>query len=310
MSAVASRDMLAAAVARLAAAGVSSPRADVNLLAEHATGIPAWRMHLGCEVDPLAAGRFEALVIARIARIPTQHLTGTAHFRHLALAVGPGVFVPRPETELLVDLVAQHLSARRTGGRGHVVADLCSGSGAIAISVATEVRGTHVVGIEADAVALAWAQRNAAGHIAQVSAAGSTLAIIGGDATVAAAPHGGLWHLRGGVDVVVTNPPYIPDAAVPREPEVRDHDPARALYGGPDGLDVVRALIGQAGLLLRPGGLLLIEHAESQGDDAGPLGVPGLLRAGHWGHVADHRDLAGRPRHTAAVWVGAGESPA
>jgi release factor glutamine methyltransferase len=296
-----SRELLADAVARLSSAGVASPAADAALLAEYATGIPAWRLRLGCPVEPGAAAAFVALVTARVGRIPTQHLTGTAHFRHLELAVGPGVFVPRPETELLVDHVGAHLTG--LAGRPLVV-DLCTGSGAIAIAVATEFPGTAVVAVEADPGALAWAQRNAAHHGAAVRAAGSALAIMGGDATCVAEPHGGLWHCRGQVDVVVTNPPYIPDWAVPRDPEVRDHDPALALYGGPDGLDVVREIVVQAGLLLRPGGLLLIEHADGQGEAAGPGGVPGVLRGAStcWAAVSDHEDLAGRPRHTAARW--------
>lgn len=292
-----SRDLLAAATAELGAAGVPNPAADALLLAEAATGFPAWQLRLGCAVPAAANHRFRELVAARARRIPTQHLTGTAHFRYLTLQVGPGVFVPRPETELLVDEVAAHVAG---AGRALVV-DLCTGSGAIALSVASELRGVRVVGVEADPAALAYAQRNALAARDAVVATGSQLAVFGGDATRIAEPGAGLWHVRGLVDVVVANPPYIPDAAVPRDPEVRDHDPQRALYGGPDGLDIVRPLAQQAALLLRPGGLLIIEHADSQGDDAGAGGVPGVLRGqSSWTEVVDHLDLAGRPRYTSA----------
>lgn len=291
--------MIADAVSRLSAAGVPSPQVDAVLLAEHATGLPGWRLRLGCQVEAAMIERFDALVSARAGRIPTQHLTGAAYFRHLTLAVGPGVFLPRPETELLVDRVHEHVR----GGTGPpIVVDMCTGSGAIAIAVATEVPGARVVGMEIDPGALRWAQANAAGYRREISASGSSLAFVGGDATKSARANGGLWHLRGQVDVVLTNPPYVPESAIPRDPEVRDHDPALALYGGPDGLDVVHALIAQASLLLRGGGLLLIEHADSQGDAAGGLGVPGVLRRepATWREVEDHMDLAERPRHTSA----------
>jgi release factor glutamine methyltransferase len=194
-----------------------------------------------------------------------------------------------------------------------VLVDLCTGSGALALALATEVPGSTVHAVERSAEALAWARRNADEHEPAVRARGSTCTLLDGDATTCAGADGPLAHLAGTVDVVVTNPPYVPDDAVPREPEVRDHDPHLALFGGPDGLAVVRPVAEQAVRLLRPGGLLLVEHADAQGEAAGALGVPGVLRAQRdpddpaapaWRDVADHDDLAGRPRVTAALRVG------
>jgi release factor glutamine methyltransferase len=214
----------------------------------------------------------------RAAREPLQHLTGSAAFRHVELLVGPGVFVPRPETELLagwaIDAVAD-LDAP-------VVVDLCTGSGAIARAVADEVPDARVHAVELDEGAFAWAERNLAG---------TGVDLRHGDFATA------FEDLLGTVDVVVCNPPYIPlwaweSVAV----EARDHDPHLALYSGDDGLDAIRVLSVRAALLLRPGGVLGFEHADAQGELA-----PAVLRsAGRWADVADHRDLAGRPRFTTA----------
>jgi release factor glutamine methyltransferase len=191
--------------------------------------------------------------------------------------------------------------------------DLCTGSGALALALATEVPGSVVHAVERSTEALAWARRNLEEQEPAIRARGSRCTLVGGDATICAEPGEALAHLGGAVDVVVSNPPYVPDDAVPREPEVRDHDPHVALFGGPDGLAVVRPLVEQAARLLRPGGLLLVEHADAQGEAAGRHGVPGVLRAARdphdprssaWLEVADHEDLAGRPRVTAAIRAG------
>ena len=176
--------------------------------------------------------------------------------------------------------------------------------------------------VEVSPSAVEWARANIADHSAHLARAGSVVELIAADATTVAAPGAPLESMRGRADVVVSNPPYVPDSALPREPEVREHDPGRALYGGPDGLDVVRPLAEQAAALLRAGGLLLIEHADVQGEDAGPTGVPGVLRGQFedhsspgsgappadgsaavpvWREVTDHLDLAGKPRVTSAV---------
>ena len=320
------RDLLADADAQLTHAGVPTPRLDAELLLAHVTGRPRLTLALLAELPTDQADRFRALVARRAAREPLQHLTGTAAFRHIELLVGPGAFVPRPETELLVDHVLRHVA----GHPRPVLVDLCTGTGALALSLAVEVPGAEVHAVEVSEAALEWAGRNVEALAAGVAAAGSTIQLIRADATTVAEPGQALAGLVGAVDVVVTNPPYVPESAVPRDPEVRDHDPRLALYGGPDGLDVIRPLARQAARLLRPGGLLLIEHADAQGEDAGPLGVPALLRAQTdsgadrgdppdtppdedaphvaprraWREVTDHLDLAGRPRFTSAIRAG------
>jgi release factor glutamine methyltransferase len=269
---------------RLAAAGVESPRVDAELLLAHVLGVPRTGLLTLGDVADEAAARFEALVGQRADRVPLQHLTGRAPFRHLELAVGPGVFVPRPETEQLVEWAL----ARLTGVAEPVVVDLGSGSGAIALSIAHEHPDARVTAVERDPGAIEWTRHNAATR----AAAGDTpVEVRSGDMT----DPGLLRELDGTVDLVVSNPPYVPDGAtVPRE--VADHDPPLALWGGPDGLDVVRGLLRTAARLLRPGGGLGIEHADQQGS-----ALPALVRAsGGWTDVEDHPDLAGRPRFTTA----------
>ncbi|WP_091212713.1 peptide chain release factor N(5)-glutamine methyltransferase [Geodermatophilus siccatus] len=278
------RLLLTDAARRLADAGVESPRVDAELLLAHVLGVPrAGLLTLG-EVPDDAAVRFEALAGQRADRVPLQHLTGRAPFRHLELAVGPGVFVPRPETEQLVEWAL----ARLAGLAEPVVVDLGSGSGAIALAIAHEHPGARVTAVERDPVAIEWTKANAATR----AAAGDTpVEVLSGDMTDPRL----LRDLDGTVDLVVSNPPYVPDGAtVPRE--VADHDPPLALWGGPDGLDVVRGLLRTAARLLRPGGGLGIEHADQQGG-----ALPALVRAsGGWTDVEDHPDLAGRPRYTTA----------
>ncbi len=316
------REVLAAAAAELRAAGVPTPEVDAELLLAHVTGRPRALLRLsGSEVPDDRRMVLDDLIAARAARIPLQHLTGRAPFRHLELQVGPGVFIPRPETELMVDQVLTFASQiglspppegpAGMGGRLRVV-DLCTGSAALALSIAIEIPGSHVTAVELSETAAQWAITNVDEHAGQLAAVGSAVEVITADATRVADPDGQLAGQCGLVDVVVTNPPYVPRGAVPREPEVRDHDPGLALYGGVDGLEVIRPLAQQAALLLRPAGLLLIEHADLQGEDAGTSGVPCVLRAqteatpgedgtSAWQDVADHADLAGRPRHTSAI---------
>lgn len=277
---------LADTTERLAAVGVPSPRADAELLAGHVLGLGRGevvaRSLTGSRLDAAQADTLEALVVRRLAREPLQHLTGVAYFRRLTLAVGPGVFVPRPETEL----VAQHAidALLEVASPEPVAVDLGTGSGAIAISLAIEVPHARVHAVEVSPDAFVWAKLNAR------SAGATNLTLRLGDLADALA------ELDGGVDVVVSNPPYIPTGAVPRDPEVRLHDPELALYGGVDGLDLVRALSLRALALLRPGGRLIIEHAEVQGD-----AIRALLTADGWRAPATHPDLLGRPRATTAL---------
>jgi len=257
---------------------------DAELLLATVLGVPRARLLTLGDVPAEAAARFEALVGQRADRVPLQHLTGRAPFRYLELAVGPGVFVPRPETEQLAGWAVEQL----TGLAEPVVVDLGAGSGAIALSLAHEHPGSRVTAVERDPGAIEWTRHNAA---VRAAAGDRPVEVLAGDMTDPAL----LRELDGTVDLVVSNPPYVPDGArVPRE--VADHDPPLALWGGPDGLDVVRGLLVTAARLLRPGGRLGIEHADAQGS-----ALPALVRAhGAFADVEDHPDLAGRPRFTTA----------
>ena len=274
-----------AAAGDLGDAGIASPAADAVALAAHVLRCEPEevrrRMILGASADAEFTADFGELVRERASRIPLQHLTGVAHFRRLTLSVGPGVFVPRPETEVVAQAA---IDAARLAGPEPLVVDLCSGSGAIALSVRDEVPGARVIAVEVDALAVAWANRNR-------ERTGLAIEIVEADATSA------LPDLLGQVDVVVSNPPYIPTGMVPQDPEVRDHDPELALYGGSaDGLRIPGAIADRAAALLRPGGWFVMEHADTHGE-----AVPERLRrSGHWDEVAAHRDLAERPRFTTA----------
>ena len=271
------RAAVADAVATLEAAGVPSPRYDAEVLAAHSLGVDRrdlWRY------DEVGAD-FPSYVDRRARREPLQHITGVAWFRHLELRVGPGVFVPRPETEVVVDAALERLAGLE---RPRVV-DLGTGSGAIALAVATEVPGSEVHAVEADPAAHEWAARNCAG---------STVDLRRGDMADA------FPDLDGTVDVVVSNPPYIPVGAVIRDAEVAGHDPAVALWSGEDGLDAMRVVERVAARLLRPGGTVVAEHADLQGATA-----PAVFTAtGRWADVRDHQDLAGRDRYLTAVRKG------
>ncbi len=286
-------DALRTATARLAGAGVRSARVDAELLAGHLMGVGRGEVQAAALRGAQAPGGFEALVDERARRVPLQHLTGQAPFRGLSLAVGPGVFVPRPETEDVAGAAveaARHLAA---GGHQPLVVDLCTGSGAIAAAVATEVPQSVVHAVEVDPQAHAWAARNLAGTGAALHLA---------DATTWPGPEGESFD--GTVDVVVCNPPYIPDGMVPVDPEVADHDPEVALYGrSDDGLAVPRAVLARAAGLLRPGGVVVMEHAESQQD-----ALLRVLGATGWQQAHGHRDLTGRPRWVTAVRPPAGGS--
>ncbi|KHS51863.1 protein-(glutamine-N5) methyltransferase, release factor-specific [Brevibacterium linens] len=238
--------------------------------------------------------RFAELCDQRRQRTPLQHLTGIAHFRHLQLQVGPGVFVPRPETELLAGAVLTELSeldsrTESDEGRRPFVIDLCSGSGAISLSVATESERVDVLGVEREPAALDWSLKN----LEHSRLGESTVEFILGDASTITEARP---ELRERADIVVTNPPYVPDSAVPRDPEVADHDPAAALYGGDSGLEIPGRIILEAEQLLRPGGLFLMEHSEEQGAGAREL----LASTASLRHAATFQDYTGRDRYTVA----------
>jgi release factor glutamine methyltransferase len=276
-------ESLQQATLRLAAAGVASPRVDAEWLLAHALGVNRSTLALRPPVSAAALDRCEALVEQRCRRVPIQHLLGTATFRYLDLAVGPGVFIPRPETELLVDAVLPEL---RTLAHP-VVVDLGAGSGALALSIAHEVPGAAVYAVEQSADALRWLRRNAA---ARANAGDTPIAVISGDVK---SPEM-LADLTGRADVVVSNPPYVP-TATDVDPEVRA-DPAEAVFAGADGMDVIPAVIAAAGALLRPGGVLAVEHDATQ-----PRAVTNLLQhEDRFREIASHQDLTGRPRFATA----------
>ena len=267
------RALLAAATTRLQEAGVASPDYDAAELLAFVCGVP--RMQLGLvEVTPEQQTRYDELVARRAQREPLQHLTGTAAFRYRELVVGPGVFVPRPETEVLVGWILDKLA----DVEAPLVVDLCSGSGAIAGAVATERPDSTVHAVELSPEACVWARRNLAGT-------GATLHERDID--------GCLPELDGLVDAVIANPPYIPLTAWESvTAEVRDHDPALALWSGDDGLDEIKVVAATAGRLLKPGGWFGCEHADVQGESA-----PAVFAAtGDFTEVRDQLDLAGRHR--------------
>ncbi len=276
--------LVRAAAQRLAEAGVADPVVDAELLAGHVLGARRGEVQAaivrGDAMAPEAADALAALVDRRSAREPLQHITGTAPFRHLELAVGPGVFVPRPETETVVQFAIDALL--NSPEPEPIGIDLGTGSGAIALAMATEVPHARVYATELSADAFPWAQRNTAG-VANLTLVNEDLAHAFGE-------------LEGTASVVISNPPYVPDAAIPRDPEVRLFDPAMALYGGEDGLDVVRVLSVRALELLRQGGLLVIEHGELQGEE-----IRSILAEDGWRATATHRDLTLRDRATTAV---------
>ncbi len=276
------RSLLDDAAARLDEAGVPSPRVDAEVLLAHVLAVPRGLLAVQDPVAGPLAEDYRALVERRARREPLQHLTGVAGFRQLEVAVGPGVFVPRPETELLAGWAVGAAAAVVAEGGVPVVVDLCSGSGAVALAVSAEVAAARVYAVEREEAALAWAERNLAG---------SGVDLRRGDMA------GAFPDLDGTVDVVVCNPPYVPlDAYESVAPEARDHDPPAALWSGPDGLDAIRKVERVAARLLAPGGVVGVEHAEAQGRSAPAV----FVGAGRWTEVRDHPDLAGRPRFVTA----------
>lgn len=287
MTRIALRTAIAEAVQRLQAAGVASPRADAEQLAAHLLGVERGRLALVPLIEPQLLDAYLGLVDRRAQRIPLQHLTGVAAMGEIDLAVGPGVFVPRPETELLF---AWALARLETLPHDHapVVVDLCTGSGALALAVAQARPDARVHAVELDPDALKWVRRNADERIA----AGDTpIALYADDVTDPEL----LRDLDGEVDLVLSNPPYIPLGAE-LEPEVAQHDPHLALFGGPDGLDIIRAMVPAIARLLRPGGATAIEH-----DDTNGPGVAALLTAAGFTDIVEHRDLADKPRFVTAT---------
>ncbi len=272
------RKVIDAAAATLSRAGVGSPHNDAVALAAHAAGVDRGRLTLLTRIDADFLRRYDALVAARSRRIPLQHLTGAAALGPVTVAVGPGVFVPRPETEAMLEwATAQPLPAEP------VIVDLCTGSGALALALAAHWPGARVLAVDDSSEALAYARRNAAGTAVQVVAADVTAA-------------GLLPEFDDGVDLVVANPPYIPDGTS-LEPEVAQLDPPHALFGGPDGMAVIDCVVTLASRWLRAGGRCAVEHDDASSGRT----VEAFAGAGDYVDVTAHRDLTGRPRFVTAV---------
>lgn len=272
------RQVIDAAEAALAEAGVPSPRADAELLAAHAAGTDRGRLAL-TRPDSGFVDRYHGLVARRADRVPLQHIIGSAAFGPVTVCVGPGVFIPRPETEALLEwAVGQHHSLGPP-----VIVDLCTGSGALALAFANAVPDARVIAVDDSDDALAYARRNLAG---------TGVELIRADVTAS----GLLPELDGQVDLVVANPPYIPDGAE-LEPEVAEHDPAHALFGGPDGMVIIDAIVGLAGRWLRDGGGCAVEHD----DTTSARTIDAFRSTGLFDDVTGRRDLAGRPRFVTAT---------
>ena len=271
------RRAIDSAAATLAEAGIDSARWDAEELAAHLTGTERGRLALLESAGDDFLGRYRDVVAARSRRVPLQHLTGTAAFGPLVLQVGPGVFIPRPETEALLAWVSEQRLPVRP-----VIVDLCTGSGALAVALAHQHPMARAVAIDDSVTALEYARRNAAG---------TAVEFVQADVT----EPGLLPDLDGGVDVVVANPPYVPDAAIV-EPEVAQHDPHHAVFGGPDGMAVIAPVVHLAGRWLRPGGTFAVEH-----DDTTSAQTVELIRkTGLFEDIQARHDLAGRPRFVTA----------
>jgi len=279
-------DLIGSGTELLSAGGVPSPAVDAELLVAHVLRLSRGEVRVcavtGAVVPAELEARTRELFVRRAAREPLQHITGIAPFRNLELRVGPGVFVPRPETETVVQFAIDAVNASATPEP--IGVDLGTGSGAIALSMATEVPRSRIYAVELSLDAMPYTSEN----FRRYGSANATL--VNADLSEA------LNELNGTVDVVISNPPYIPAAAIPRDLEVQLHDPAIALYGGEDGLDVVRRVSTAARRLLHPGGALVLEHGEEQAS-----AIAALLTADGWNAVAHHKDLLGRDRATTAL---------
>jgi release factor glutamine methyltransferase len=271
------RQVIDAATDELAAAGVASARVDAELLAAHAAGTERGLVRFA-EPDAGFADRYRALIRKRADRVPLQHLTGVAAFGPVSVHVGPGVFVPRPETEALLEW-----ALARPLPDNPVIVDLCTGSGALALALATQRPAARVIAVDDSDEALAYARRNLSGTAVEV---------VRADVTAA----GLLNELDGRVDLLVANPPYIPLGA-DLDPEVAQHDPHHALFGGEDGMAVIDHLAGVAARLLRQGGFCAVEHDDTTSGRT----VDAFRRAGGFVDVTARHDLAGRPRFVTGV---------
>jgi release factor glutamine methyltransferase len=271
------RGAIDSATTLLADAGIDSARYDAEELAAQLAGSERGRLSLIDSPDDTFFDRYHAAIAERSRRVPLQHITGTAAFGPLTLFVGPGVFIPRPETEVMLEwAIAQSLPT------APVIVDVCTGSGALGLALAQRWPTARVIGIDDSDAALEYARRNSAG---------TTVELMRADA----AEPDLLTELDGQVDLVVANPPYVPDG-VELEPEVAQHDPPRAVFGGPDGMTVINAVIGLAGRWLRPGGWFAVEHDDTTSSLTSEL----ISGTGLFDDVIARSDLTGRPRFVTA----------
>ena len=277
--------VLADISSRLARAGVPSPAVDAEFLLAHVTGFTRGellaKIHQGLELETAQQASLEALVARREAREPLQHLLGVAGFMSFEVRVGPGVFVPRPETESLAERAIQSASAMAVSDRGLQIVDLCSGSGVLAIALARAIPHASVKALELSDEAMPYLRRNVADLAPEVQITQGSVVTWASEVETSS------------VDLVVSNPPYVPDAEIPNDPEVQLFDPALALYGGEDGLDVVRIIVEGAFRGLRPGGVLMLEHSNLQG-----AAVRDVLEGRGFRTVSTQKDLVGRDRFT------------
>jgi release factor glutamine methyltransferase len=271
------------AAAALADAGVGSPRADAEELAAYVAGTNRGGLWALDDVDDEFCSCYADLVATRSRRIPLQHIIGSAPLGPVTVEVGPGVFIPRPETESLLEWASALPLPPRP-----VLVDLCTGSAALALALSKFWPDARIVAVDDSDDALAYARRNVAR---------TTIELLRGDVTDPAL----LPELDGQVDLLVANPPYIPDRAT-LEPEVAQHDPPHALFGGPDGMTVINAIVGLAGRWLPAGGRCAVEHDDTRSAAT----VEAFTAAGQFVNVTAHRDLSGRPRFVTATRSGQG----
>jgi release factor glutamine methyltransferase len=278
---------------RLKNANVPSPRFDAESLVAFVLKTSRNRVGLIAEITDEQYREIEKLVEKRVRRIPLQHLIGEQGFRYLVLNVGPGVFIPRPETELLVESVIRYIKDKNQ--EKVLVVDYCAGSGSIALSIAKECSNVEVFAIEKSLEAFKYLEANYLKYENEIKSQNSKVHLINADVNSEVIE---IKNLEDQFDVVVSNPPYIPEKMVPKEIEVKDHDPAIALYGGKDGLEIVRVVVEKATKLLKTGGLLAIEHSDLQGNLDDELSVPYLLKSSNcFEKIEDRKDLNALPRY-------------
>ena len=280
-------ELLVGAKQRLTNAGLPSPEVDAELIVAHLLGLPRGELipaaNRGFTMKPEIQNQLWELVRRRTSREPLQHIIGSAPFMTFEVTVGPGVFIPRPETESMVKRALNILSLTGANGAKLKIADLCSGSGVIALALGRELSDARISAVEISASAIPYLEKNVASERKKIRVEHCSVSSWGELADASS------------FDMIISNPPYIPDTEVPNDPEVRDFDPREALYSGRDGLDSIREIASLSAVILKPGGTLLIEHSNLQGQK-----VREILQSRGFVNVSTGRDLAGRERFAEA----------